>query len=149
MAATREEVAAIELAVSEARAQYARARVRVEANTGGWLASGEASSIRKAFKDVGALLERWATVYRAWAVNGQRDDGTTYAVARFLDFGRTELADAVLQISAEAYDRSAFAAVKYAASETGRQLNPLNWPLGVKVAVGVGVVVLVVVVARR
>jgi hypothetical protein len=153
MAASAQEVAAVDKAVREVRAQYARAKVKVDANTSGWFQPPEAASIRKAFLDVGVLLERWASSYRTWALNGRRDDGTAYDVQRFLDFGRKDVADAVERISGEAYDRSLFAAVKYAASETAQQVNPLNWPMGLKVAVGAGVAVVLVVavamVARR
>jgi hypothetical protein len=153
MAASAQEVAAVDKAVREVRAQYARAKVKVDANTGGWFQPPEAASIRKAFLDVGVLLEKWASSYRTWALSGRRDDGTAYDVQRFLDFGRKDVADAVERISGEAYDRSLFAAVKYAASETARQVNPLNWPTGLKLAVGAGVavvlVVAVVMVARR
>ncbi|OJT27318.1 hypothetical protein BO221_04860 [Archangium sp. Cb G35] len=153
MAASAQEVAAVDKAIREVRAQYARAKVKVEANTSGWFQPPEAASIKKAFADVGVLLERWASTYRTWAVNGRRDDGTAYDVQRFLDFGRKDVADAVERIAGEAYDRSLFAAVKAAAVETATQVNPLNWPPGLKLAVGAGVAVLLVVavvaVARR
>jgi len=152
-AASAQEVAVMDRAVRELRAQYARAKVKVDANTGGWFQPPEAASIRKAFLDMGVLLEKWAGTYRTWAVRGQRDEGSAYDVQRFLDFGRKDIGDAVEKISAEAYDRSLFAAVKHAAAETGGTLNPLNWPLGVKLAVGAGVAVVLVVavamVARR
>jgi hypothetical protein len=152
-AATPQQLAQMDAAVAELHGQYNRAWPKVDANTGGWWTSPEQDAIRKAFLDMGALLDKWATTYRAWAANGQRDDGTEYSVQRFLDFGRTDLGDAVEKISAEAYDRSLFAALKYTVTETGKQLNPLNWPMKWKLAAGVGVagllVLAVAVVARR
>jgi hypothetical protein len=70
-------------------------------------------------------------------------------VAQFLAYGQRDVADALKAISAEAYDRSVFAAVRYAAGETGRQLNPFNWPTSVKLLVGAAVVVLLAVAVRR
>lgn len=111
-AASAAEVAAMDRAVREVRAQYARAKVKVDANTGGIFAALEAQSIRKAFLGVGVVLEKWASTYRTWAVLGKREDGSEYTVQRFLDFGKTDVAGAVEGIAGEAYDRSLFAAVK-------------------------------------
>jgi hypothetical protein len=152
-AASAEQLREMDAAVRELRRQYARAKERVDANAGGWFASEEEKSIRKAFQDMAPLLERWATEYLRWAAEGRRRDGTAYDVSGWLEFGRKDLADAIEKISGEAYDRSLFAAVKYTVAETGRQLNPANWPLGVKLAAGAGVVVILVVavavLARR
>ncbi|MFE8599832.1 hypothetical protein [Archangium violaceum] len=147
MAASAAEVAAVDKAIREVRAQYARAKVKVEANTSGWFQPPEAASIKKAFLDVGGLLEKWASTYRTWAVNGRRDDGTAYDVQRFLDFGRKDVADAVERIAGEAYDRSLFAAVKAAASETAKDLNPANWSATAKVAAVLLALVVVAVAA--
>jgi hypothetical protein len=144
MAAARaEEVAAMDKAIAEVRAQYARAKVQVDANTTGFWVSEEALSVRKAFLDVGVLVEKWAGTYRTWAVLGQREDGTPYDANRFLEYGRTDLADAVQSISGEAYDRSLFAALKYTAAATVDAVKPTNW------LVVLVLVVAVVVVARR
>ncbi len=146
-AASAEGVVAMDRAIVEVRAQYARAKVQVDANTTGLFVSDEAASVRKAFLDVGVLVERWASTYRTWAVLGQRDDGTAYDANRFLEYGRTDLADAVQSISGEAYDRSLFAALKAAAAATVEAVKPSSWPLELQLGVGAVVVVLVVLVA--
>lgn len=128
-AASAEQLREMDGAVREVRRQYARAKERVDANTGGWFANSEAQSIRKAFEDLSPLLEKWATVYYQWAVAGKRTDGTEYDVRRWMDFGKKDLADAVERISGEAYDRSLFAAVKYAAASVA---DPSLWPSWVK-----------------
>ncbi|ATB36285.1 hypothetical protein CYFUS_001699 [Cystobacter fuscus] len=148
-AASAQEVAAMDAAIREVRAQYARGKVRVEANAGGFFASEEERSIRAAYLNMGVLLEKWASTYRTWAVLGRREDGSEYAVQRFLDFGRVDLADAVERIVGEAYDRSLFAAVKHAAAKTAETVTtPALWPAWMKwAAAGVGALVVVVAVA--
>lgn len=128
-AANAEQLREMDAAVREVRRQYVRAKERVDANAGGWFASAEEKSIRKAFDDLAPLLEKWATVYYQWAAAGKRTDGTDYDVQRWMDFGRKDLADAVERISGEAYDRSLFAAVKHAAASV---VTPSLWPSWVK-----------------
>ena len=145
--ASAQDVAAMDAAIREARRQYAEAKPKVMDNTSGFWNAEEKGAIRKAFLDMGVLLERWASTLRAQAVAGAS------SVAGFLEFGEKWLASAVKDISGEAYDRGLFAAVKYTATETARQVNPFNWPPHVQLAVAAGVVlaavVAVAVLARR
>jgi hypothetical protein len=151
--ATAAEAAQVDAAVAELRRQYQAAGVRVAANTSGWFVPAEAKQVAAAFRQVGEVLERWATVHRKAALAGRWEDGRGHTVEAFLEFGRKEIADAVQKVAGEAYDRSLFAAVRYAVTETASQVNPLNWPLGLKLGVGLGVAVLlgvaVAVAARR
>ena len=121
--ATPAEVAQMDRAVAVLRQQYARARIRVEESAGKWGAPPEAAQVLKAFRDVGVVLEKWASTYRAWAVAGKREDDSDYTVRRFLDFGRMDVADAVAAIASEAYDRSPFAVVVAVATATAGEVK--------------------------
>ncbi|QRN92836.1 hypothetical protein JRI60_26875 [Archangium violaceum] len=143
-AATAQQSQQIDAAVAELRRQYRAGLARVEANAGGFFPSSEQQAIRKSYLDMGVLLEQWASTYRRWALAGRRDDGSEYTVERFLDFGRNDLADAVQKISAEAYDRSLFAAVKAAA---GSIVTPGAWPSWVKWTAGALALAAVTVIA--
>jgi hypothetical protein len=146
--ATAAETAEVDAAVAELRRQYRAAAVTVAANTAGWFVPPEAAQVAGAFRTVGEVLEKWATVHRRAALAGRWEDGRVHTVADFLAFGRREIADAVQRIAGEAYDRGLFAAARYAAGETVKAVNPFNWPTHVKLLAGVGVaVVLVVAVA--
>lgn len=76
----------MDAAIREARRQYAEAKPKVMENTSGFWNAEEKGSIRKAFLDMGVLLEKWASTLRAQAVVGQS------AVAGFLEFGEKWLA---------------------------------------------------------
>ena len=151
--ATAVELAQADKAIAEVRRLYTAAAPKVAAQADRWFATEADKQVAGAFAQVGSVLERWAKVHRAALVAGRWEDGRSQTLEAFLEFGRKELADAVQQVSAEAYDRSLFAAVKVAAAETAAQVNPVNWPMQTKLLLGAGVavvlVVAVAVLARR
>jgi hypothetical protein len=94
---------------------------------------------------LGPRIERWRTVYRRWAGDGHRDDGSAYSWARWSDFGR-ELMSAIRLQSGVLLSNIAWPtdAIDRALDQF-RNLPLPNladpWPWWVKAGIGAAVVV--------
>lgn len=142
-AATEAERKQIDAAVSEVRRAYLVGTAKVTPLTSLAADDDTGRQVAGAWAALGLEIEKWATKFRAWAINGKRDNGTEYTVARFLEYGRTDLASAITYQSKVAYDASVFRVATDTIAATAEQVvDPLSWPTSLKVAVGVGVTVI-------
>ena len=93
---------------------------------------------RANYSRLGDQIKRWKTVYRMWAVNGQRDDGTPYGWNQWSGFAVDLLGSIRAQTGYNA-DSSTLVAVKDAAVATLQTLgSPSRWPWWLWAGIGLG-----------
>lgn len=135
------ELGRIARAVDALRAQYAAALPAVLDEADDWLSTGSQLAAAANMRALGATVEEWATRRRRWAERGERDDGTPYSVARFLDEGAAHAA-AIRTHAGVAYDADVWASLTYAAGETASDVadaaDPLRWPWWMTAAAALG-----------
>jgi len=124
-AATSAERAQMDSATSEVRRVYALANAKVGGSSFlGGLFGGDAdaqAAARANLRDLGERIDRWASLYRPWADRGQRDDGSEYSAARYLELGQ-DFASAAATHAQASWDASLFAVVANTATQTAEDV---------------------------
>jgi len=104
-----------------------------------YFTSNQELAVRKNYSQLGVLIKRWETTYRAWAVQRRRDDGTPYGWRQWSDFALT-LLGSIRDQTGYGADASTLSAVKDAVLATAHQIaHPSEWPGWLKAALGLGI----------
>lgn len=115
-----------------------------------WFKSSQQVAIEKNYADLGPQIERWATTFKSWAANGERDDGSSYDWSRWIEHART-LSGSITSQTGYSWDSSVVLGVGKALQATASDLTD---PLAVlpgwvaPVAVGAGALLLYIAVKR-
>ena len=107
--------------------------------------TSQQAAINKNYADISKYIDKWSTIYRQWAENGKRDDGTSYNWTRWLEFGN-DLAGSIKAQTGYAWDGSVIVnagrALGQTASDMNKIVNPFQWPSWV-LPLGIGLAGLV------
>jgi hypothetical protein len=117
----------------------AKAAPAVDLLLPGMLTSPSKGAISKTYRDLGALIDDWASRKYRWAQAGKRDDGTAYSWKQWGELGKVYL-DSVVYTAGlpigDGYFANAAQAIKEFIESLIKFFQPTEWPTWAKVAAG-------------
>ena len=132
-------------AIAKMRADYAAGAVKIGIMGSGAFLPDDSSiaAVNKAYADLKAIIDKWATTYLDWARAGRKaTTGSAYSLDDWAKFGSDVLSSAISAQTGYAADSSyllnAPSSAASAAKATASTLaNPLAWPWWLQAGAGV------------
>ena len=93
-------------------------------------ASSQEQAIQKNLQVLGERIKKWKTIYRRWAEQGKRDDGSAYTWERWISFGTEDIASEIKYQTGEGWNSSVVIALAKATAASAKEVAELVEKIG-------------------